>query len=51
MAVKDELRHRVRADYGYSLDYRTRWADNDVYGHLNNSIYYFLYASHIAPPT
>ena len=24
----------------YSQQFATRWADNDVYGHLNNTIYY-----------
>src|SRR5579871_4694734 len=38
-----ELRKRVRSDYGFILDYRTRWADNDMYDHMNNSIYNFLY--------
>jgi len=35
-------RKRKRSDYGYHLEYRTRWSDNDVYGHMNNSIYAFL---------
>jgi acyl-CoA thioester hydrolase len=25
---------------GYRSSFPTRWADNDVYGHLNNTIYY-----------
>jgi len=33
---------RERSDYGFFLDYRTRWSDNDVYHHMNNSIYSFL---------
>ncbi|KAL1973039.1 hypothetical protein VTN31DRAFT_6581 [Thermomyces dupontii] len=33
---------RRRRDYPFHLEYRTRWSDNDVYGHLNNSIYAFL---------
>ena len=28
--------------YPYTLIYRTRWSDNDQYGHMNNSVYYFL---------
>ncbi|KAF2659125.1 Thioesterase/thiol ester dehydrase-isomerase [Lophiostoma macrostomum CBS 122681] len=30
---------RKRHDYPYRLDYRTRWADNDMFHHLNNPIY------------
>ncbi|CZR59832.1 related to thioesterase [Phialocephala subalpina] len=40
-----ELKQRKRADYGYILEYRTRWSDNDMYAHMNNSIYNFLYDS------
>jgi acyl-CoA thioester hydrolase len=29
-----------RADYAYSLVLPTRWNDNDVYGHINNAVYY-----------
>ncbi|KAK2737932.1 hypothetical protein FQN55_000836 [Onygenales sp. PD_40] len=35
-------KQRTRKDYGYHLEYRTRWSDNDMYAHLNNSIYAFL---------
>jgi len=35
-------RKRKRGDYGFHLDYRTRWSDNDVYHHMNNSVYSFL---------
>ena len=37
------LRERKRSDYPYVLTYRTRWSDNDMYDHLNNSIYNFLF--------
>jgi acyl-CoA thioester hydrolase len=37
-----ELKKRKRSDYGYMLEYRTRWSDNDMYDHMNNSIYNFL---------
>ncbi|GHF44992.1 thioesterase [Deinococcus metalli] len=30
----------VRADYPYHHPTPTRWADNDVYGHVNNVTYY-----------
>lgn len=29
-----------RGDYRYLRDITTRWMDNDVYGHVNNVIYY-----------
>jgi len=31
--------HR-RRDFGYFLAIPTRWMDNDVYGHVNNVVYY-----------
>lgn len=34
--------HRL-ADYPHQLLIPTRWADNDVYGHVNNSVYYFYF--------
>jgi acyl-CoA thioester hydrolase len=30
----------VREGYPYVLEIPTRWADNDVYGHVNNATYY-----------
>ncbi len=32
-----------RADYKHFQAMPTRWADNDVYGHVNNSVYYFFF--------
>ena len=29
-----------RADYPHFLAISTRWSDNDVYGHINNVVYY-----------
>ena len=29
-----------RGHYGYFLDLKTRWMDNDIYGHVNNVTYY-----------
>src|ERR1700681_4858301 len=29
-----------RADYPHRLEIPTRWMDNDVYGHVNNVVYY-----------
>ncbi|RDW79888.1 thioesterase superfamily protein-like protein [Coleophoma cylindrospora] len=40
-----ELKLRRRSDYGFILEYRTRWSDNDMYDHMNNSVYNFLYDS------
>ncbi|KAI9801562.1 MAG: hypothetical protein M1825_003241 [Sarcosagium campestre] len=42
---QEELKKRRRDDYKFHLEYQTRWSDNDMYSHLNNSIYYFLYDS------
>jgi acyl-CoA thioester hydrolase len=30
----------IRADYVWYTDITTRWADNDIYGHVNNVMYY-----------
>ncbi len=30
----------VRADYRHLAPIQTRWADNDIYGHVNNVVYY-----------
>ncbi|KIW30443.1 uncharacterized protein PV07_06185 [Cladophialophora immunda] len=32
-------RKRKISDYPYRLEYRTRWSDNDVFGHMNNPYY------------
>lgn len=29
-----------RADFYYFIDLGTRWSDNDIYGHVNNVMYY-----------
>jgi acyl-CoA thioester hydrolase len=33
---------RARDAYSWYTSCETRWADNDVYGHLNNTVYYAL---------
>jgi acyl-CoA thioester hydrolase len=33
----------VRADYAAFRPITTRWMDNDVYGHLNNVVYYSFF--------
>lgn len=32
-----------RAGYPHLFDLATRWADNDIYGHVNNAVYYFWF--------
>ena len=29
-----------KEDYMFFLSYHTRWRDNDVYGHMNNTVFY-----------
>ncbi|KAI1270351.1 HotDog domain-containing protein [Xylariaceae sp. FL1019] len=45
MASSKDTKSRTRADYPFSLEYRTRWSDNDMYDHMNNSVYNFLFDS------
>ena len=40
-----QLKQRCPRDYAYHLEYRTRWSDNDMYDHMNNSVYSFLFDS------
>ncbi len=35
----------TRDDYRWSTAITTRWADNDVYGHVNNVVYYAWFDS------
>ena len=35
-----EVRTERRGDYPHYLNIPTRWMDNDVYGHVNNVVYY-----------
>lgn len=37
MAQKPQI---TRAGYAHFLTLSTRWMDNDVYGHVNNALYY-----------
>ena len=34
-----------RSDYHWFTEIRTRWADNDIYGHVNNVVYYSYFDS------
>ncbi len=40
MSEKSRVSPLSRADYRYFTNIQTRWADNDVYGHVNNVVYY-----------
>lgn len=33
----------ARSAYPWSLPIQTRWLDNDVYGHMNNTVHYTLF--------
>lgn len=37
----------IRAEYPHFLALPTRWMDNDVYGHVNNALYYGFFDSAI----
>ena len=43
--VSTRAQARPRADFPYFASLSTRWMDNDVYGHLNNVVYYSLFDS------
>ena len=34
-----------RTNYSYFTDITTRWMDNDIYGHVNNVVYYSYFDS------
>ena len=38
-------RRRHRKHYKYFLSMQTRWGDNDMYGHVNNVVYYSYFDS------
>lgn len=40
-----ERKTRKPSDYPYHLEYQTRWFDNDMYAHLNNTVYPVLFDS------
>ena len=40
MAEKPQI---ARAEYGHFIAIPTRWMDNDVYGHVNNALYYAFF--------
>lgn len=38
--MTDRPKPDLRAAYAQIVSMNTRWADNDVYGHVNNTVYY-----------
>ena len=38
--MSDKPQRTTRADYPVLREIPTRWSDNDVYGHVNNVVYY-----------
>jgi acyl-CoA thioester hydrolase len=38
--MRDKPQPGLRGAYKHFLDIPTRWLDNDVYGHVNNVVYY-----------
>ena len=38
--MSDKKPRETRAAYKHFLDIPTRWMDNDIYGHVNNVVYY-----------
>lgn len=43
--MSDASPPRDRTAYARFTDYRTRWLDNDQFGHLNNVLYYSFFDS------
>jgi len=37
------MSRRSKDSYTYFLDIQTRWNDNDMYGHVNNAVYYMWF--------
>jgi len=38
--ISERIQPDTRDDYAYLIELPTRWNDNDVYGHINNAVYY-----------
>ena len=45
--MSDKAPRPVREEYGYLCPVDTRWRDNDIYGHINNVVYYSYFDSTI----
>ena len=46
-AATQDPRALTRAHFDHVVSATTRWSDNDMYGHLNNAVYYELFDSAI----
>ncbi|WP_406832769.1 thioesterase family protein [Pedococcus sp. KACC 23699] len=46
-APRQDPRSLTRAHFDHVVPATTRWSDNDMYGHLNNAVYYELFDSAI----
>lgn len=33
-------RRQLRSEWRHFIEIQTRWGDNDIYGHVNNTVYY-----------
>lgn len=38
-----EKKNYLRTDFPHYLTIQTRWMDNDIYGHMNNALYYAFF--------
>jgi acyl-CoA thioester hydrolase len=45
MGVSDRPQPSNRSDYSCAYALQSRWADNDIYGHINNVAYYAYFDS------
>ena len=45
--MSDKQSRPQREEYGYLCPVDSRWSDNDIYGHINNVVYYSYFDSTI----
>jgi acyl-CoA thioester hydrolase len=48
MSKPERMPPLTRAAFSYFTELPTRWADNDIYGHVNNVVYYSYFDTAIA---
>ncbi|GEP10450.1 acyl-CoA thioesterase [Methylobacterium gnaphalii] len=48
MNGQDRPARETRADFAHFRSITTRWAENDVYGHVNNVVYYAFFDTVVA---
>jgi acyl-CoA thioester hydrolase len=41
--MTSKITPHLRSEYRWFTEISTRWADNDVYGHINNVVYYAFF--------